>query len=85
MAAVRVGQARTGEKILSTSVPVIGDGSTLRRSVYAKASAEPASSASASAGGIQRLLTTRRFYGGGRDRGQPPRRARHHRLYTFRK
>ena len=48
---------------MSTRVPAIGDGSTLSRSVYANASAEPASSARASAGGIQRRLTARRFYG----------------------
>jgi hypothetical protein len=36
----------------------------LSLSVYAKASADAASRASARAGGIQRLLTTRRFYGG---------------------
>src|SRR5262245_49855752 len=67
MSALRWSQRQTGENTLSTRVPAMGDGSTLSRSVTANARAEPASSATARAPGIQRA-TTRRFYGGCRSR-----------------
>ena len=41
----RCGHPHTGENVLSTCVPVIGERSSLRLSVTAKATAEPASSA----------------------------------------